>query len=298
MALARWAVVVPSTAYVLWVSASVIAWVSHLGARVPALAPWLAAGGAPAMWRASGLVDVARSNLPSAAAFLLPHSLLRPARLEKVLGSWGRLAYNVAAAASLHWFMASFVPHDSPIVCELPLPAGLHAALSIAALVAAYWALLADVRTWALLGAAQALYPGAAVASPPPRMDLITWQGICVHARFGPIGFALFSGLSILPRAVTASDVAVRLAAASYLRALSPSFRTWLRQVEAVHLCTWAARAVLVLFAIGAAARASGGGAAPADLTADASRASTAVLISTGVLATLTLRRLEGRGRR
>jgi hypothetical protein len=240
-------------AYVLWVLASVVAWVSHLGARLPALGPFLAGGGAPNLSRAeASLLRLARANIPAALGFVLPHSLLRPARLARFVGvQWARLCYNTAAAASLHIFLAAFVPHTSPILVTLPLMPGLHATLSTTALTLAFFALVAEPRTWGLLGVPQALgVPPSQIPMPPARMDVITWQGICVHSRFGPLGLFAFSGISIIPRDVTLSDVFVRFVAAAYLRVFSRAFRSWVSTVESTHLIIWAVRASLVLVAV------------------------------------------------
>ena len=73
---------------------------------------------------------------------------------------------------------------------------------------------------------------------------------MCVHRKFGAAGFVAFSGLSILPRRVTATDLAIRVGAAVYLRLFSRSFRAWVAKIEGVHLFTWLLRAVLVLGAL------------------------------------------------
>ena len=49
-------------------------------------------------------------------------------------------------------------------------------------------------------------------------MDIITWQALVVHNVGGASAFVLFSGLSILPRRLTFSDLVVRAVAALYLR--------------------------------------------------------------------------------
>jgi len=197
-------------------------------------------------------VQLARANIPAALGFVLPHTLLRPARLARYAGiQWSRLLYNFVAAASLHVFLVGFVPHASPPLVTLPVMPGVHATLSAGALALAFFALVAEPRTWGLLGVPQALgVPLSQILMPSARMDVITWQGICVHDRFGPLGFFAFSGLSILPQDVSISDVVVRFTAAAYLRVFSRAFRSWVEKVESTHLLIWAVRASLVLVAV------------------------------------------------
>lgn len=100
--------------YTLWVLASVVAWVSHLGQRLQWLAPFLAGGAGPGAREVRKKVNVSSRpsreafcltlscvtsiqalpvlpfllvNVPLALVFVIPHSLLRPALLERVL-SW------------------------------------------------------------------------------------------------------------------------------------------------------------------------------------------------------------------
>ena len=279
----------------LWILVSVVAWVSHLGRRVPPVARFLAGKGAPhrAPARALGFW---RANGPPALAFVVPHSALPPPTLARLgLRRHARLAYALMAAAALHWFVAGFVPHDSPVVLVLPLPPRAHAALSLGALAGATAALVAEPRTWGLLGVPQALAAfGAARAArppppmPPPAMDVITWQAACVCRAGGAGAFVAFSGLSILPRDVTVSDFAVRASAALYLRCRSRGFRGFVTGalVARAHLLTWALRLALVLGAL-----------AHADARADARAAwSPGAVLAAGAALALALRAAETRG--
>ena len=271
--------------------ASVVAWVSHLGARVPAAGRVLAGGADPLRQRAGGLCEVAAANAAPALAFVVQHSLLRSALLARLgLGAHAQLAYCVLSALALHWFIAGFVPHDSPVVLELPLPPLLHAALSLSALAAAFAALLAERRTYELLGVPQALAAwGDRRARAEPGMagmDIITWQGLQVYRRGALLGgpgagaaaFVAFSGLSILPAKVTASDLIVRVVAALYLRQRSRAFRSWVDRIEGVHILSWLLRLLLVLAAL-----------------QHSSAQFRALVLTAGVLGTLALHRAERR---
>ena len=81
-------------------------------------------------------------------------------------------------------------------------------------------------------------------------MDIITWQALVVHNAGGALAFVLFSGLSILPRSLTFSDLIVRAAAALYLRIRSKAFRRWVERVETAHIFTWALRVLLLVVAL------------------------------------------------
>ena len=128
------------------------------------------------------------------------------------------------AAAALHWFVAGFVPHDSPVVLVLPPRRARTRALG--ALAGATAALVAEPRTWGLLGGRGAAAFGAARAArppppmPPPAMDVITWQAACV-CRAGAGRVRRVLGALDPPRDVTVSDFAVRASAALYLRCRS-----------------------------------------------------------------------------
>ncbi|CAL6291944.1 unnamed protein product [Bathycoccus prasinos] len=120
--------------YTIWVLISTVAWISHLGYRVPSLQPLIAAKGYPSnrscpegkIWeffRADGCLAGRKKqnrvfafivkrfrvfraplhrNVPTALVFVLPHSLLTPKRLRTIFGRHGRLLYNVMAAVTLH----------------------------------------------------------------------------------------------------------------------------------------------------------------------------------------------------
>eukprot|EP00929_Paragymnodinium_shiwhaense_P103393 TRINITY_DN6686_c0_g1_i1.p1 TRINITY_DN6686_c0_g1~~TRINITY_DN6686_c0_g1_i1.p1 ORF type:complete len:307 (+),score=25.10 TRINITY_DN6686_c0_g1_i1:211-1131(+) len=251
--LAACSATVPAVLYVLWVLASVVGWVSHLGNRVPVMGMLLASGGAPDFSRSvPNPLQFLMSNLMLAAAFVLPHSLLRPQRIKAWVGvRFAKLTYNVMAAASLHLFLAFFAPLETPVLFNLPIPSEAHACLSVGALVLAFWALLTEPRTYFLLGVYDALdLQVGADKRTVPGMDIITWQGLCVYERFGALGFVMFSGLSILPLEVTVSDIVVRIPAAIYLRYRSKSFREWIGRIETIHVVTWFLRGGLMLGAL------------------------------------------------
>ena len=151
-------------------STGVVAWVSHLGLRMPALSSFLPAKGWPSNEPAEGVVDFLVSNLPLALLFVLPHSLVLPARLRtwtlphskcpmKLLrvGASARILYSVMAAASLHVFLAFYRPLPSTRWClSLPLTTEVHNMLSITCLGFAMATYLAHPGTWSLLGVPQA----------------------------------------------------------------------------------------------------------------------------------------------
>lgn len=59
--------------YVLWVLAGTVAWVSHLGERVPQLALWLPAGGYPRNQEVESVHHFLIHNVPRSLVFVLPH---------------------------------------------------------------------------------------------------------------------------------------------------------------------------------------------------------------------------------
>lgn len=238
--------------YVLWVLASVVAWVSHLGARVPPVGRVLAAGADPMKKDSASLFQVGLAGGPPGLCFVLLHSLLRPRQLASLgFGAYAQLVYCLHSALSLHWFLVAFVPHDSPVVFRLDevMPPVLHAGLSLGCLIVAFVVMLSNPRTYQLLGVSQAI-GGKVNKSFSNGMDIITWQGLLMYRFGGPVAFIAFSGLSILPAQVTASDLVVRVVAALYLRQRSKIFRNWVHQIEHIHLFTWALRLGLAFFAV------------------------------------------------
>ena len=239
-------------AYVLWVLFSVVAWVSHLGKRVPALSPLFVAGGYPGNEEVEGLVAFFQANLPAAFLFVLPHSFIRVPRLQKwVSVQYGRLLYNMIAAASLHVFLVLFRPMKADLLFTMPFGSFNHAVLSVVMLSFAFVAMMADYRTYHILGLAKAFdrksnFP----SSVTPRMDIITWMGFTTWSVGGSMAFVLFSGLSILPEAVTLNDVIPRVVAAIYLRLRSQGFRSWVDQIDSVHHTTWVIRGLIFAFAV------------------------------------------------
>lgn len=239
-------------AYVLWVLFSVVAWVSHLGKRVPALSPMLVAQGYPGNEEVEGLVEFFQANLPAAFLFVLPHSFIRVPRLQKwVSVQYGRLLYNMIAAASLHVFLALFRPMKAEVLFTMPFGTFNHAVLSVGMLVFAFVGMMADYRTYHILGLAKALDRKANFpSSVTPRMDIITWMGFTTWSAGGSMAFVLFSGLSILPEEVTLNDIMPRVVAAIYLRLRSQGFRSWVNQIDNVHHATWVIRGLIFIFAV------------------------------------------------
>lgn len=207
-------VVLSVLVYNLWVLFSVVAWVSHLGLRVPPLSPLLSAKGYPYREPINGtIVDFLKYNIPYALAFILPHSFLRPPTLRKLLGNrFARLAYCTVASASLQFFMNVFRPWNTGILFSLPYSPLFQQYLSAVMLLVALVCFLADNRTYLILGVPQAIFGIDSTHSKFPaglsaRMDIITFMGITVWNLLGGMGFILFSGISILPYDVTVSDI-------------------------------------------------------------------------------------------
>jgi len=249
------AVALMFAAYALWVLAGTVAWVSHLGARVPSLQPWLPAGGAPLNPPAASVKVFFSSNFHLAFGFVLPHSVLRPVRLRRLVGNkLARATYSGMAAASLHLFLVHFVPLRSPVVMELPLAPCFHTSLSCGCLIFAMVTFVFDPATWDLLGVADA-FQIIPTARAPPGMDAITWMGVTVKRWGGTTAFVLFTGLSILPQELTLGDCLTRGCAAVYLRLRSRAFRRWLANIEGAHLFTWALRLALLIAALCSASR-------------------------------------------
>ncbi|CAL6289700.1 unnamed protein product [Bathycoccus prasinos] len=171
--------------YTIWVLISTVAWISHLGYRVPSLQPLIAAKGYP------------RGNVPTALVFVLPHSLLTPKRLRTIFGRHGRLLYNVMAAVTLHMFLLTFKPLKSP--------EEIHNFTPISMLLCAAYAFCRAPETYDMLGVNSSLSRGGPRA--PANMDAITWMGVCAWRKGGVWGFIAFTGLSILPQTLTLGDI-------------------------------------------------------------------------------------------
>lgn len=235
-------------AYIVWVLLGTVAWVSHLGMQLPVLAAVLPARGVPGAGRGTESIgDFLRLNLPLALLFVLPHSFLKAHRLRFVLdfvgcSSHDRLAYNAVSAVTLHTFLATFTPLCTPIVLDLTFCPALHACLSAGCLAFALLCFLGDRQTPVLLGVSRALGSTSQLGD----MDAITLMGLSVLRRGGAWAFILFTGLSILPPQMTLGDAVTRVTAAVYLRLRSPSFRRWIRHVEASHQLTWVLRGALL----------------------------------------------------
>jgi len=92
---------------------------------------------------------------------VLDYSLLSPrsGKLRKTLGVYGRLGYNVLSAVSLHYFLCTVRPLQTPVVMQMPLPPAAHVCLSVGCLMYAMFAMLKHPETWSLLGVSQPLGP-------------------------------------------------------------------------------------------------------------------------------------------
>ena len=245
--------------YVVWVLLGTVAWISHLGARVESLGRWLPAMGYPGNEPARSIWSFGGRNVPAAAAFVVPHSVLLPSRLRRWCGKYGRLAYNVMSAATLHAFLAIFAPLKTPVVMKIPFGAWFHDALSVGCLAYASYAFLSSRSTYGLLGISDALgIRDPRYANPSAGMDAITWMGVTTWRLGGAFAFVLFTGLSIIPRELTLGDCITRCVAAFYLRKRSRSFREWVEKIEGVHLLTWILRAALLSTACYGALRENG----------------------------------------
>ena len=223
----------------------------------------LAAQANPLRREPEGLWQVVKAGGPPGVTFIITHSFFRPAQLTRLgAGRYAQLLYCLSSAVVLHWFLVAFVPHDSPVVFRLDdvIPPVVHAFLSLGCLVVAFLALLLNQSTYTLLGVPQALGRPPDRASLEAGMDIITWQGVLMYRLGGAAAFIAFSGLSILPAQVTASDLVVRVVAALYLRQRSKSFRRWVDKIEAVHLFTWILRLALALLALTSGRQAGEGG--------------------------------------
>ncbi|CAE8612751.1 unnamed protein product [Polarella glacialis] len=257
------AVVLALAAYVSWVLLGTVAWVSHLGSQCPTLAPWLPGRGRPGASNpgTDGLLSFLTLNLPSALTFVLPHSLCKQRRLHSVLQNFSyethdRLAYNVIAAVTLHYLLATMVPLQTPVVFEMPIPASIHLFLSGGFLFLAAFCFATDGQTAALLGVSKAL---CWRQKDTGDMDAITWLSKCVQKRGGDVALVLFTGVSIVPPQLTLGDALTRCVAALYLRWRSGSFRRFLHKVEESHLLGWAIRGLLLWASTSKISSAAGG---------------------------------------
>lgn len=259
-----WLFAVPAVAYIYWVLFGVVAWVQHLGddARAvgwhefPKYLP--GSGGLEKLDAVDSLVPFLMHNVPLGILFVGQHTFLSINRLERwrVPSCWARLLYSVCSAAVLHFFLVHFKPLRTQLLFVMPIPQLARFCGGMVCLVVAALCMLLEPRTWALLGASQALKLSSTFGTqslfmlPGGQMDAITWMGKCMHSIFGNLGFVLFSGISIIPYRTNLGDVVVRAVAAFYLRKRSPSFRVWVHQIEQAHLLTWALRAGLFLLAM------------------------------------------------
>lgn len=234
--------------YTMWVLLSTVAWISHLGFRVPILQPFIAAKGYPKNDSCRDVWEFFRENIPTALVFVLPHSLLTPRRFRRIFGRNGRLMYNFMAAVTLHVFLRAFKPLKSPIVMELPIKKEIHNFTSISMLLYAAYGFCKAPETYDMLGVNSSLSRGGPRA--PVNMDAITWMGVCAWRKGGVWGFITFTGLSILPQTLTLGDVLSRGVAAAYLRLRSKSFRRWVGSIPGAHLATWVLRATLLSVAL------------------------------------------------
>ena len=242
------------TSYIVWVLLGCVAWISHLGHRLPSLQQFLPAQGYPSNAPpAQTVLSFLTSNVPLSLLFVLPHSFLVPSRMRKIVGKQhGRLLYNFMAALTLHGLLYNFTPLNTPVVMTFPLDTRCHDFLSVGCLCYAAFAFLKSPQTMGLLGVADALHlTDQRYQTPSGRMDAITWMGVTTWRlgatiNCGAFAFVLFSGISIIPRELTLGDCITRLVAAVYLRRRSRSFRKWVDQIEHIHLLTWALRALLL----------------------------------------------------
>eukprot|EP00924_Labyrinthula_sp_SR-Ha-C_P001305 snap_masked-scaffold_7-processed-gene-19.67-mRNA-1 protein AED:1.00 eAED:1.00 QI:0/0/0/0/1/1/2/0/344 len=256
--------------YSLFSLFSIIAWVSHLGARVPFLQNFLIGGG------------LAKNKPVSTIPALFIENA--PPTLQKLVGfRFARLLYCGISGFTLHLFLLYFRPlnmnevfsecldsgnetcfsdykyseDDNIPLFTLPYPKIVQDTLSIVMLIFAYYAMLSDKRTYIVLGFNRAFFgPNHPVYTDKfprdltPRMDIITWIGYTTFLKAGSVGFILFSGVSILPHKVYLWDILVRVVAAAYLRHRSKGFNIFVGKIESTHHFIWAFRAGLVALAL------------------------------------------------
>jgi hypothetical protein len=234
--------------YTLWILLSTIAWISHLGERIPITQKFCAAKGYPSNEKSKNIVNFFRQNVPTALMFVLPHSLCKVKNVRKLFGRRGRSIYNVIAALTLHVFMLQFIPLKEPVMMVIPIKREIHDATSVLMLFYAAYAIFSAPETYDLLGVNSSLSRAGARA--PEEMDAITWMGLCVYRKGGVVAFVAFTGLSLIPQTLTLGDCLARGVAATYLRLRSKSFRLWLGQIPGAHHATWVLRGSLITFAL------------------------------------------------
>ena len=161
--------------YTMWVLLSTVAWISHLGYRVPWLQPLIAAKGYPSNRSCpeGKIWEFFKENVPTALVFVLPHSLLTPKRLRTIFGRHGRLLYNGMAAVTLHMFLLTFKPLKSPVLMELPIKKEIHNFTSISMLLCAAYAFCRAPETYDMLGVNSSLSRGGPRA--PANMDAVSY---------------------------------------------------------------------------------------------------------------------------
>lgn len=259
-----WLFVVPAVGYILWILFGVVAWVQHLGDDATAIGltqfrDYLpGSGGLDELAPVDTIGPFLLHNVPLGLVFVVQHSVFSIHKLEKwfsVPVRWARLLYSVFSAAALHFFLVNFAPLQTQLLFTMPVPRVVRFFGGLGCLLVAAGCMMLQPRTWALLGVSQALKLNSTCRTtkfqlPGGQMDAITWMGRCTHAVCGNLGFVLFSGLSIIPHRTNMGDVVVRVVAAYYLRKRSPSFRSWVQQIEQAHLLTWVLRAGLFLLAM------------------------------------------------
>ena len=94
------------------------------------------------------------SNGPKGMVFILQHSLLSIRNIERWFRmSYGvaRLLYNVISAATLHLFLHTFTPLQTPVVFVMPVPVAVRCVCGLGCLAVAFVCFLSQGSTWALL---------------------------------------------------------------------------------------------------------------------------------------------------
>ncbi len=256
--------------YVVWVIFVMIAWIQHLGSEAVGLradertAPWVAHIVNLVVWcmpagssnvAAASLGEFLWHNAPLGALFVIQHSSFSIRRLTLtfcVPPRYARLLYNFASALVLHAFLVAHRPLAQPVLLVLPVPRLWRFLLGFATLACALLAFLSEPRTAAMLGLSPFLPTHWRARLPEGRVDIITWINQCLHAIGSDPSFVLFSGISIVPREVTAGDCVIRGVAAVYLRYFSPSFRRWVQQLETAHVVSWVIRMLFLVAACAA----------------------------------------------
>src|SRR5690606_13228302 len=122
-------------------------WISHLGARLPVLQPFIPGYGFAHNPPVKDVYGLVQHNLLVSFGFVLPHSFLRPPQLTKIVGTrYARLVYCAIAAATVHLALAFFRPMNMQAVWKenyvydeeanvplfyLPVPKMMHDLLSV-----------------------------------------------------------------------------------------------------------------------------------------------------------------------